>query len=80
MIHQISKGMAYLHREGVLHGDLKVQVPRPWLILPKLMYIQAANVLVDDDTRCVISDFGQSEMKSEVYRISHAPLPRRFRS
>ncbi len=25
MIHEISKGMAYLHKEGVLHGDLKVQ-------------------------------------------------------
>ncbi|KAH9985258.1 hypothetical protein BJV77DRAFT_1084863 [Russula vinacea] len=58
MIHEISKGMAYLHKEGVLHGDLK-----------------AANILVDDDTRCVISDFGQSEMKSEVYRISRAPVP-----
>ncbi|KAH9014502.1 hypothetical protein EDB85DRAFT_1876352 [Lactarius pseudohatsudake] len=58
MIHEISKGMAYLHKQGVLHGDLK-----------------AANILVDDDTRCVISDFGQSEMKSEVYRISRAPQP-----
>ena len=26
MIHEISRGMAYLHREGVLHGDFKVQV------------------------------------------------------
>ena len=26
MMHEISKGMAYLHREGVLHGDLKVHV------------------------------------------------------
>jgi tRNA A-37 threonylcarbamoyl transferase component Bud32 len=25
MIHEISKGMTYLHKEGVLHGDLKVQ-------------------------------------------------------
>ncbi|KAI9434573.1 hypothetical protein H4582DRAFT_1818451 [Lactarius indigo] len=58
MIHEISKGMAYLHKQCVLHGDLK-----------------AANILVDDDTRCVISDFGQSEMKSEVYRISRAPQP-----
>ncbi|KAN0141526.1 Protein kinase-like domain containing protein [Lactarius tabidus] len=47
MIYEISKGMAYLHKQGVLHGDLK-----------------ASNILVDDDTRCVISDFGQSEMKS----------------
>lgn len=52
-MHEISKGMEYLHGKGVLHGDLK-----------------AANVLVDDKYRCLISDFGQSEMKSEVYRIS----------
>ena len=26
MIHEISKGMAYLHKEGVLHGDLKVRL------------------------------------------------------
>lgn len=39
---------------------------------------QAANVLVDDTIRCVISDFGQSEMKSEAYRISGTTPPRMF--
>ncbi|KAI0820557.1 hypothetical protein BC628DRAFT_1397178 [Trametes gibbosa] len=58
MIHQVAKGMAYLHSRGVLHGDLK-----------------ASNVLVDDRLHCIISDFGQSEMKSEAYRISGMPLP-----
>ncbi|KAK2463882.1 hypothetical protein APHAL10511_004054 [Amanita phalloides] len=67
-MHEIAKGMEYLHNvkvirgdveiTGVLHGDLK-----------------AANVLVDDRYHCVISDFGQSEMKSEAYRISGTPLP-----
>ena len=38
---------------------------------------QAVNILVDDDTRCIISDFGQSEMKSEVYRISRTPVLRK---
>lgn len=33
-------------------------------------------MLVDDRLHCVISDFGQSEMKSEAYRISGMPLPR----
>ena len=26
MIHEISEGMAYLHKQGVLHGDLKVRI------------------------------------------------------
>ncbi|KAF5362649.1 hypothetical protein D9758_009617 [Tetrapyrgos nigripes] len=57
-MHEIAKGMEYLHSHGVLHGDLK-----------------ASNVLVDDRIHCVISDFGQSEMKSEAFRISGTPLP-----
>ncbi|KAF8513302.1 hypothetical protein JB92DRAFT_2924631 [Gautieria morchelliformis] len=58
MMYEIAVGMAYLHRKGVLHGDLK-----------------ANNVLIDDDLHCVISDFGQSELRSEVYRLSHRPQP-----
>ncbi|KAG6894992.1 hypothetical protein C0993_010344, partial [Termitomyces sp. T159_Od127] len=38
--------------------------------------LKAANVLVDNDVHCVISDFGQSEMKSEAYRISGTKPPR----
>ncbi|KAF9523670.1 hypothetical protein CPB83DRAFT_862451 [Crepidotus variabilis] len=57
-MHEVAKGMEYLHGKGVLHGDLK-----------------AANVLVDDKFRCVISDFGQSEMKSEAFRISGEKRP-----
>jgi len=61
-MHEIAKGMECLHEQGVLHGDLK-----------------ASNVLVSDDRyRCVIADFGLSELKSEAYRISGTPL-RMFR-
>lgn len=60
-MHQVAKGMEYLHKQGVLHGDLK-----------------AANVLVDDKRRCLVSDFGQSEMRSEAYRLSGTAPPRTF--
>ncbi|KAL0952988.1 hypothetical protein HGRIS_007199 [Hohenbuehelia grisea] len=52
-MHEIAKGMEYLHSRSVLHGDLK-----------------GVNVLVNDRLHCVITDFGQSELKSEAYRIS----------
>jgi hypothetical protein len=58
-----------ISRSGSFHNHKSV--------VPRLTQHQAANILVDDDTRCVISDFGQSEMKSEVYRISRAPVPRK---
>ena len=38
--------------------------------------LQAANVLINDYGHCIISDFGQSELKSEAYRLSGTPLPR----
>ncbi|KAJ7217776.1 hypothetical protein GGX14DRAFT_550000 [Mycena pura] len=57
-MHEIAKGMDYLHSKGVLHGDLK-----------------AANILVDDNIHCLVADFGQSEMKSEVFRISGTSPP-----
>lgn len=37
--------------------------------------LKAANVLVDDEVSCVISDFGQSEMKTEVWRVSGKAPP-----
>ncbi|KIY70000.1 hypothetical protein CYLTODRAFT_371735 [Cylindrobasidium torrendii FP15055 ss-10] len=57
-MYEIAKGMAYLHSQGVLHGDLK-----------------ASNVLVNDRRHCLITDFGQSEMRSEAFRISGTPPP-----
>ena len=58
-MHEVAKGMEYLHSKSVLHGDLK-----------------ASNVLVDNNSRCLIADFGLSEMKSEAFRISGTPAIR----
>ena len=30
---------------------------------------------MDNNTRCLVSDFGQSEMRSEAYRPSRTPAP-----
>ncbi|KAG7443796.1 kinase-like protein, partial [Guyanagaster necrorhizus] len=51
--------MAYLYNNSMLHGNLKI----------------AYNVLVDDQLCCIISDFGQSEMKLKALCISEMPLP-----
>lgn len=32
-------------------------------------------MLIDDEIHCVITDFGQSEMKNEVYRLSGTHPP-----
>ncbi|KAJ7210970.1 hypothetical protein C8J57DRAFT_1097970, partial [Mycena rebaudengoi] len=64
-MHEIALGMEYLHAEGVLHGELKARI-----LLPGL-------VLVDEKINCLISDFGQEEIRSEVLRLSgtSTPLP-----
>ncbi|KAF8547149.1 hypothetical protein OG21DRAFT_959723 [Imleria badia] len=61
-MHEIAKGMAYLHECGVVHGDLR-----------------AANVLVDENGRCVLTDFGQCEIKSEAHQSCGRPESRPIR-
>ena len=43
-----------------------------------LGFTQGANVLIDDNLHCVLGDFGQSEMKSEAFRISGQSPPRMY--
>jgi abelson tyrosine-protein kinase 1 len=59
-MHQAAKGMEYLHRKGVLHGDLEVS---DHLYLTDWCSLRRA---IDDNRRCLLSDFGQSEMRSET--------------
>jgi abelson tyrosine-protein kinase 1 len=66
-MHQAVKGMEYLHRKGVLHGDLEVS---DHLYLTDWYSLRRA---IDDNRRCLLSDFGQSEMRSETYRLTTPP-------
>ncbi|KAJ7247107.1 kinase-like domain-containing protein [Mycena rebaudengoi] len=66
-MHEIALGMEYLHAEGVLHGELKARI-----LLPGL----TSKVLVDEKINCLISDFGQEEIRSEVLRLSGTSTPR----
>ncbi|VDC03563.1 unnamed protein product [Peniophora sp. CBMAI 1063] len=59
LLKDIARGMSYLHRRGIIHGDLK-----------------ASNVLMSDTLRCIVADFGQSELKAEVSRLSGQPISR----
>lgn len=79
-IYEIAKGMEYLHSQNVHHGDLKVRnsTTSDFLCLDTDGGLQAMNVLVDDRLHCVISDFGQSEMKTEAFNISGAMPPRQY--
>ncbi|TFY55563.1 hypothetical protein EVG20_g9276 [Dentipellis fragilis] len=56
------------HHVLQLFGASSTTSDPPWFF--------AANILVADDLHCVVSDFGQSEMKSEVYRLSRVPIAR----
>lgn len=73
----IATGMEYLHSHGVLHGDLKVKALKMVSYISLTSFTQGSNVLVDARPRCLITDFGQSEMKSEASRISGSPIPRK---
>ncbi|KAJ6591671.1 kinase-like domain-containing protein [Mycena vulgaris] len=52
ILHDISRGMEYLHAQNVVHGDLK-----------------ARNVLIDDDGRALVADFGLAKFE----RVSIKP-------
>lgn len=48
-----------------------------WIFEIDGQVLQGSNVLIDDEEHCVITDFGQSEMKNEVFRLSGTMAPRK---
>ncbi|KAI8992710.1 hypothetical protein BD414DRAFT_283223 [Trametes punicea] len=69
-----------------LYGASSTASEPPWYLIAKGMSflhhkevlhgdLKGVNVLVNDKGHCVISDFGQSEMRLEAARISGKPLP-----
>jgi serine/threonine protein kinase len=59
-IRDIAAGVAYMHRKGLVHGDLKAVSPPLFMVVPyKISHTSVKiNVLVDDQGRGVLSDFG----------------------
>ncbi|KAF8345018.1 kinase-like domain-containing protein [Amanita rubescens] len=56
IMHDIARGMEFIHSSGVLHGDLR-----------------ASNVLITDQFRCIISDFGSSRRKQDITIYEESP-------
>jgi serine/threonine protein kinase len=59
-IRDIAAGVAYMHRKGLVHGDLKaVRLPLFMVVLYKIPHTDVqTNILIDDQGRGVLSDFG----------------------
>ncbi|TCD66728.1 hypothetical protein EIP91_001021 [Steccherinum ochraceum] len=53
LIKDVAAGIAYLHAENVVHGDLR-----------------GANILVNDDTRATLTDFGLAAFRSPKFTQS----------
>lgn len=65
-LHDISKGLDYIHRQGIVHGDLKAVNVFVFYTCRDTELRSKLKVLIDDGGNTVICDFGLSRIKSDV--------------
>ncbi|KAA1467039.1 WD40 repeat-like protein [Dentipellis sp. KUC8613] len=72
------KDLPVVHEAIILRCMQEIAVGMVYLHEHDILHgdLKAVNVLVDDNMGCVITDFGQSEMRSEVFRLSRQPVTR----
>ncbi|KAH8806926.1 kinase-like protein, partial [Flagelloscypha sp. PMI_526] len=56
MLLHVARGLAYLHRESVIHGDIKAPIS----------FSLWTNILIDNGFNAVLADFGLSQLKTDV--------------
>ncbi|KAG9122752.1 hypothetical protein FRC07_000737 [Ceratobasidium sp. 392] len=66
---QVSKGLAYMHQKGIVHGDIK-GVGRPILLQFPANQKKWANILVSEDGVAKITDFGNTILEQYTLQFS----------
>src|ERR1700728_1544436 len=61
-LHGISLGLVYLHSHHIVHGDLKAALYLLQAMLPPWQL----NILIDDNTKAVLCNFGLSHVKADA--------------
>ncbi|CAK4611934.1 hypothetical protein LEN26_020118 [Aphanomyces euteiches] len=68
-IRDIVQGVKYLHNRGICHRDIKVSTtPSPYMFNP--FQLQPDNILLNDDNRCHLSDFGCAQVLEPSARLT----------